>query len=133
MNIRGKWHTSKLLPVIGVISILALLCSAAAGASFFSFPAFNTDGLNFKFGTQEDTSQPGTVTKVEKYGLPFDGLSEVSGMSTPFNGFSPFYRPYTMHKSYSTTTAGPEGPVTKIVDVTYDGKTGEKVTTITNE
>lgn len=122
-------------PFFAMLTIVAVLSTLTAGASFMSFPLLG-DKFLFNMGTLDtgpsyQTVSPNTIKKVEKIGMPFSDLSAGSGIDMPFDNFNPFYSPYKSHRSYQRTIYSPDGPKTKAIDVVYDGTTGEKITTVT--
>lgn len=124
-----RWvRTADFLPLVTLIIIVAALSyTTMASASLFSMP-FD----NFRFGGWPAADTPGTVTTVQKGYMPFQDLSQISGLGMPFGGYSPFASPYETHKSYKQTVVTPEGPKTRIVDQNYDGHSGDQITTVTN-
>jgi hypothetical protein len=124
----SKIRVTDFLPLLVLLVALAALSySTAASASLFSMP-FGS----FRLGSWPAADAPGTVATVHKALTPFRDLSLRPGTCMPFWGFSPFATPYQVQRSYKQTIVTPEGPVTRVVDQSYDGRTGDRTTTVTD-
>ena len=113
------------------LSLLAMMVYPA-GASLFSVPKVDRDHFSLGDNSFNSMDTPGTTTRVEKSIWPLNDLSMSAGIDMPYGGFSPFCSPATSHQSCQRTVMTPDGKKTRLVDRTYDGSTGERVTTVAN-
>ncbi|HMK47639.1 MAG TPA: hypothetical protein VK436_13515 [Methanocella sp.] len=122
--------TLYIMPLVA-LAMLAMMVSPI-GASLFSIPKLGPDHFSLGNTLSNSVDTPDTTTKVEKSIWPMNDLSTSAGIGLPFGGFNPFYSPVTSHQSYQRMMMTPDGKKTRILDRTYDGNTGERVTTTAN-
>jgi hypothetical protein len=124
----SKMRVLELLPFFALITIAAIVSSAALATAGFAFPDLFG---SWSFG-QPATVTPGSTTTVTNAYMPLDDLAVPSGFDMPFSGFDMFRSPVTSTQKYTSTYMTPDGPQTQIVDQSFDGTTGQRIRTVTN-